>query len=313
MLSFLRLVLVALLTLIFTVSPICGRISLTSAAQDIFIADPGSGAVRRYTAAGVDLGDFVSGLSSPSWITTDRSGNVYVSEHEGQKVTKFSPTTLPLTIETPYNPGGVLVGPDGTIYVADYFGAGIYHYSASGADLGLFATTSLVRADFLAFDVGGNLLVTDPVLGVIRPISPAGLELDDVVVGFSGLAGIAFGPDGNLYVASFTDNWIYKYSLSDGSVSGFAYVGPNASIFGIAFDTSGNLYVANYAERNVHKFSPAGADLGVFASTGLVQPRAVTIPTTAAPTVKEECKNDGWQAFAFNNQGDCVQLLNTGK
>jgi hypothetical protein len=40
-------------------------------------------------------------------------------------------------------------------------------------------------------------------------------------------------------------------------------------------------------------------------------------PHTGPPTNKEQCKNGGWQRFdvprAFENQGDCIQFVNTGK
>src|SRR5438094_704679 len=114
----------------------------------------------------------------------------------------FSPTGVNLfTITTPYDPGGVQVGPDGTIYVADYFSGKVYRYSASGTDLGLFASTPLVQADFMAFDAGGNLYVTDAFFGVVRRISPTGVDLGDFVAGFFSPAGIAFDAQGNLYVA----------------------------------------------------------------------------------------------------------------
>jgi hypothetical protein len=41
--------------------------------------------------------------------------------------------------------------------------------------------------------------------------------------------------------------------------------------------------------------------------------RAVLAALLANPTIKTECKEDGWQSFAFNNQGDCIQFGNTAK
>ncbi len=315
---FSRVVLAALLALILSLSPICVSPSSAVApttAGDILVADPGSGTIRHYSASGAFIDVFASGLSSPSWITADRLGNIYVSEHDGQRISVFSPTGANLlTIATPYTPGGVRVGPDGTIYVADYFGGKVYRYSASGTDLGLFASTPLVQADFMAFDAGGNLYVTDAFFGVVRRISPTGVDLGDFVAGFFSPAGIAFDAAGNLYVASFTSDIVEKYSPSGADLGTFVSIGLSASIFGIAFDVAGNLYVANYAEGNIHRFSPAGDDLGVFVSTAPVLPRdLVIIPVGAAPTVKEECKEDGWQSFDFKNQGDCIQLVNTGK
>ncbi len=52
------------------------------------------GTIHHFSASGVDLGAFASGLSSPSWITTDQSGNIYVSEYGGGKASKTArPTT----------------------------------------------------------------------------------------------------------------------------------------------------------------------------------------------------------------------------
>src|SRR5437870_1663796 len=101
---------------------------------DVLVADPGSGTIRHYSASGADLGIFASGLRSPSWIATDRHGNIYISEFDGARVDKFSAAgVILLTITTPYNPGGIQVDGDGAIYVADYFGGTVHRYSASGA------------------------------------------------------------------------------------------------------------------------------------------------------------------------------------
>ena len=313
-----RVVCAALLTLTLSLSPMFVSPSFAepTAAGDILVADPGSGTIHHYSASGSDRGVFAGGLSSPSWITADRIGNIYVSEFDGRRISKLSPAGVNLlTITTPYQPGGVQVGTDGTIYVADYVNGTVYRYSAMGTDPTPFSS-SLALPDFMAIDAGGNLYIADSLLEVVRRVSPTGVDLEDFVAGFPGTAGIAFDADGNLYVASFNNNIVEKYSPSGADLGRFVSMSlSDDSMMGIAFDASGNLYVANLAQRNIHKFSPTGADLGVFASTGLVFPRdLVIVPVGAAPTVKEECKEDGWQSFdAFKNQGDCIQLLNTGK
>ena len=121
--------------------------------------------------------------------------------------------------------------------------------------------------------------------------------------------------DAPIMILTLTSDIVERYSPLGADLGTFVSIGLSASIFGIAFDAAGDLYVANYAEGNIHRFSPAGDDLGVFASTAPVRPRdLVIIPLGAAPTVKEECKDDGWQSFdSFKNQGDCIQLVNTGK
>src|SRR5262249_24061726 len=147
-----RVVLAPLLVLILSLYPFVHPSSAAPVETgDILVADPESGTIRQYSAAGVDRGAFASGLSSPSWITIDQLGNIYVSEHDGPRITKFSPAGATLmTIMTPYKPGGISVSAaDGTIYVTDYVGGGVYRYSASGTDLGLFVSTSLSPPDFI--------------------------------------------------------------------------------------------------------------------------------------------------------------------
>ena len=138
---------------------------------------------------------------------------------------------------------------------------------------------------------------------------------------------MAFDADGNLYVSSSINNIVEKFSppppgteLAPG-LGTFASTDSSASLMGMAFDASGTLYVANSGEGlNILRSSPTGGDLVVFASAGLgssprdlvIMPQVVN-PPAGAPTVKEECKTDGWQLFDFKTQGDCVQYINTGK
>jgi hypothetical protein len=49
-----------------------------------------------------------------------------------------------------------------------------------------------------------------------------------------------------------------------------------------------------------YKENPAGVTFG-----GTV--------TLANPTMKEECKNGGWEQFGFENQGQCARFVETGK
>jgi hypothetical protein len=331
--TFSRAVLAALAVLIFTpifVSPSFADV----AAGDVLVADlgncttqdlcePGTGTIRRYSALGGNLGVFAGGpsfpLSAPWSITADQLGNIYVSERDGQRVTKFSPAGDPLVmITTHFIPGGVRVGTDGMIYVVDSSGGKINRYSASGILDSQFAqTTALVSADFMTFDAQGNLYVTgtDSVLGeVVRRFSPTGATPVDFVTGFSAPTGIAFDAPGNFYVASFTSNIVEQYSPSGTDLKTFAVGDPsNDSFRGIAFDASGNLYVASSAGGNILRFSPAGVAAPPFATDLSFPWDLVIVPMPANPTIKTECKEDGWLSFDFRNQGDCIQFVNTGK
>jgi sugar lactone lactonase YvrE len=244
----------------------------TVSPGDILVAGQG-GTVYHFSATGTDLGAFATGLGSPSWMTTDASGNIYVSEYTGARVDKFSPSGGSLlTITTPFAPGDVRVSSDGTIYVGDYFSGNVYRYSASGGSLGLFVATGLSRADFLAFDAAGNLYVLGS--SAIHRISPTGVDLG-TFASLPGAEGMVFDATGNLYISSFTTNIIEKYSGSGTDMGTFASTGLNQP-YGLAFDGGGDLYAADYGSGNITRFSPTGADLGIFAS-GLVYPRDVLV------------------------------------
>jgi hypothetical protein len=75
--------------------------------------------------------------------------------------------------------------------------------------------------------------------------------------------GMAFGPNGNLYVAEVGTNSIEEFT-SGGVGSVFATTGLNAPV-GLAFDASGYLYVSNAAGTTIEKFTPGGVG-SVFAS-----------------------------------------------
>lgn len=288
----------------------------TVSPGDILVVDENLGVVRHYSASGSDLGLFASGLDAPAWITTDRRGNVYVSEYQGKRIDKFSPTgQVLLTITTLYLPGGVAIGSDGSIYVAHYDAGAIHRYSSTGADLGIFATYSeceiVCGTDFIKFDAAANLYVGDfQPLGRVRLISPVGVDLGNFIAA-EGAEGLAFDATGNLYVSSYITGIIRVYSPSGADLAVFAPAG--SGFYGLAFDTGGNLYSSETSPGVIKKFSSSGVDLGGFGIGG----RDLVVIPPGGPGTKDECKNGGWKSFefprTFKNQGDCIQFVGAGK
>jgi DNA-binding beta-propeller fold protein YncE len=246
--------------------------------SNLYVVNPPTGTVRQFSQSGTDLGNFATGLSGPCWFSRDGAGNLYVSSNVVDRVIEYSlQGTVKLTISTTFTPADVQITASGNILVADSFGSGVYKYSSTGQSLGLFSSLGLSRADFMAFDSQGNLYVTDPSDGVVRKISPSGVDEGNFLTHVLGITGISFDPMGNLYAAFATQagsdtDMIRKYSASGQDLGLITSTGLNQP-FGIAFGPNGNLYVANSGSNTIHEFSPAGADLGVFASTGLSEPR----------------------------------------
>ncbi len=81
-------------------------------------------------------------------------------------------------------------------------------------------------------------------------------------------------PAGNLFVADFDDNAIYKFT-PDASRSTFAS-GLNGPT-GLAFDQAGNLFESDSNSGMIFRFTPAG-EKSTFA-TGLSMPQALAFDT----------------------------------
>jgi YVTN family beta-propeller protein len=107
----------------------------------------------------------------------------------------------------------------------------------------------------LAADADGNLYVGDFPGDLVREITPAGV-VTTFATGLLGPSGLAFGPNGNLYVANHfggLDEVTPTGKVID-IADGAAFDDPN----GIAIDASGNVYVANEGNGTVVKVTPAG-------------------------------------------------------
>lgn len=81
---------------------------------------------------------------------------------------------------------------------------------------------------------------------------------------FEAPSGIAIDKRGNIYVASFSQNTIYKISIY-GQKSVFNRSNLLRGPIGIAIDKENNLYSANYSANTITKITPEGA-VSVFAT-----------------------------------------------
>jgi sugar lactone lactonase YvrE len=154
------------------------------------------------------------------------------------------------------------------------------------------SVTQLNVPDGIAFDHAGNLYIADSWNHRIRKVTPAGVVSTFAGVGVAGYSGdgsystvaklsfprgIAFGPDGSLYIADKGNHRVRKVA-PDGIMStvagigawgqgggwGFSGDGGKAilarlsSPAGVAVDRDGSVYIADSANHRVRKVTPDG-------------------------------------------------------
>ena len=244
-------------------------------------------------------------------LATDGSGNLYVADAGDHRVRKVAANGVITTIAGTGIPGfsgdggpaaqaqlnspyGVALDAQGNLYIADLGNARVRRVgldgtiaTAAGGDQSLSAPRNLV------FDHGGNLYISDFNAARVLELSPQGLLTTVAGTGVAGAAGdngaamqaqlnhpagLAFDPQGNLYIADSGNHLIRRIKL--GIITSYARA---ATPTGLAFDPSGNLYVADTSGGNIAVIPPSGVSaaipvaaldlsyssgLGLYASTG---------------------------------------------
>ncbi len=198
----------------------------------------------------------VAKTGRPNGLAVDRDGFIWVAESK-------TPSLLRVTLDGKVHvamtgcdgepflfPNDLCLGPDGAVYLTD-----------SGVHIDEFAPGGKIRPDYTDVSYDGRLYRVDVKNGKIRKL--------DSAIKFTN--GIAFGPDGNLYVNETLTGMIYRYEWKDGDHIGSrqdfgnvidhaappGWKGPD----GMAFGADGNLYVAVFAQHDVTVLGREGAVL----------------------------------------------------
>ena len=223
-----------------------------------------------------------SGLSEPSGVAVDGSGNVYIADTNNNRVLKETLSagvyTQTVIASAPYHPlnipQGVAVDGSGNVYISDSINNRVLKETLSAGRyiqsvVADYATHALSYPEGVAVDGSGNVYFAD--YGndrVLKETPSAGGYTQTVVAnytsnGVNGPTGVAVDGSGNVYITGYVYKaprdyaTVFKETLSAGGYtqSVIANSANNGlkNPYGVAVDGSGNVYIADYGDNQVLK------------------------------------------------------------
>jgi WD40 repeat protein len=218
-----------------------------------------------------------SGLAASAVLLIGPDDNVYVASHDTDSVKVFAASTGAYLGEltTPGGeldgPWGMVFGPDEKLYVGGRNSRNIVRFDIATGESEVVvasATGDLGQPMSLAFAPDGTLLVSSRLLGAQPTSHPVkrfdvgtGAFLGDFVApgsgGLNSAYGIAFGPDGNLYVSSPGTTEIKRYNGQTGAfIDNFITAGSGGiiNVSQFIFHTDGKLYAASQGNQRILRY-----------------------------------------------------------
>jgi sugar lactone lactonase YvrE len=256
-----------------------------------------------------------SGFSTPTGVSVDAYGNVFVADFGNSAIKEILAVngTIPAspvinTLGSGFaNPFTAAVDASGNVYVADYGHKQVKEIEAVNGSIPASPTIRVLGAGFsfifgTAVDGKGDAFITDyghnsvkelVAVGGVMPPDPKILVLGS---GFNIPAGLAVDGNGNVFVGDQNNNAVKEILASSGYTTTITVATGFSTPDGVAIDQYGDVFVANDGGNTVNEImavngvipaSPTVLTLG----TGFLQPFDVAVDKSGNVYVADRGNN----------------------
>ena len=200
----------------------------------------------------------VTGLSSPSAITGDAAGNLYITDSTLSSVIRIAADGTQTSIGSGLsNPAGVAVDGLGNLYVTSNGDSKVYKITAGGTQTTLGGGWSTPLS--IAVDSAGNVYVTDN--NGLSKVSAGGTQ--SLLARGPAIRGAALDAGNNVYYGDNASNHIYEIPFGSTTSAPYISTAATASLF---VDAQGNVFMAKATTGVLHVDDAAG-DATTFGDT----------------------------------------------
>lgn len=232
----------------------------TDNSGNVYVADSGANAIKKWTAADNTLTTVVSdGLNGPEGVAVDDDGNLFIADTGNSALKKWDVadhTLTNLVSSGLYRPEAVAVDASGNVYLAEPAAGAVVKWSASDGSLtNLLPNDVVLNTPYgVAVDRTGAIYVADTYHDRILKVSG---DRVTTVVNIYRPYGLSVDDSGNVYFSSLQNFALRKWTAADKTVTEVPHA-DHASYATV--DRLGNLYwvenngVANKVSEIVRAF-----------------------------------------------------------
>jgi sugar lactone lactonase YvrE len=231
-------------------------------AGNVYIADYGNNAIKKWTAANDTVTALVSsGLSSPYGLAVDGAGNVYFADNGNNAIKEWTAANghvVTLVSNGLNSPQCVALDSADNVYFTDTGNSLVKELVVSNGSVITLVSSGLNQPNGVGVDAAGNVYIGDYNKSTLEEWIVAAQTLAPLVPNLSGVDGLAVDGGGNVFIANYGHGSVQEWKADSGAI---ITLDPSLDLpIGVAVDGTGNIYMADTGYNAVRELPYAFVD-----------------------------------------------------